>query len=119
MLFQLRERDASISPFSSGTFISPDGNVQSLEKDDFHITVLDSWRSPHTGGVYPSAWEIDLNSQNCQLTIQPWMNDQELHFTTVTYWEGAVRFQGVCGSEPVTGNGYIEMTGYAGHLPLP
>ena len=39
-------------------------------------------------------------------------------FPAVTYWEGAVHFEGSCDENPVQGNGYIELTGYAGNLPL-
>jgi len=47
------------------------------------------------------------------------MDDQEIHFPTVTYWEGAVRFEGTCQGTPVRGNGYVELTGYIGNLPVP
>jgi predicted secreted hydrolase len=119
MLFQLRERDGGISASSSGTFIATDGNSQPLENNDFEITVLDKWRSPHTGGVYPATWEIRLNEPNCVLEVHPWMADQEIHFPAVTYWEGAVRFEGICNGATARGNGYVELTGYAGNLPLP
>ncbi len=29
------------------------------------------------------------------------------------YWEGAVRVEGTAGGESVTGEGYVELTGYA------
>ena len=119
MLFQLRERDGGTSSSSSGTFIASDGTPQVVQKTDFEIIVLEEWRSPHTQGIYPSAWKIQLNKPNCLLEIRPWMEDQELHFPTVTYWEGAVHFEGTCRGDSVRGNGYIELTGYAGQLPLP
>ena len=40
------------------------------------------------------------------------MPNQELNLSTI-YWEGAVAFQGARAGQPVTANGYIEMTGYA------
>jgi predicted secreted hydrolase len=119
MLFQLRESGGGTSDSSSGTFINADGLTQSLQNENFSITVLDQWRSPHTGGMYPSAWNIQLKEPNCELNVQPWMADQEVNFPAVTYWEGAVRFDGTCAGKPVSGNGYIELTGYAGNLPLP
>jgi len=119
MLFQLRERGGGTSASSSGTFISTDGSPRPVEKSGFAITVLDEWRSPHTGGAYPSAWQIQLEEPDCILDVRPWMRDQELHFPAVTYWEGAVRFDGVCNGAPASGNGYVELTGYAGRLPLP
>jgi len=119
MLFQLREANGGTSDTSSGTFIHPDGSTMSLKKEDFGITVLDEWRSPHTGGLYPAGWRIQLTESDCSLEISPWMADQEIHFPEVTYWEGAVHFEGNCDGALVRGNGYIELTGYAGNLPLP
>jgi predicted secreted hydrolase len=119
MLFQLREREGGISESASGTFINADGTSRSLFKADFAITVLDEWRSPHSEGVYPAAWDVSVNDPDCQLSIRPWMADQEINFPPITYWEGAVRFEGACAGTPVRGNGYIELTGYAGNLPLP
>jgi predicted secreted hydrolase len=36
----------------------------------------------------------------------------------VTYWEGAVGITGEVRKKSVTGNGYVEMTGYAGKLDI-
>jgi predicted secreted hydrolase len=119
MLFQLRERDGGISSSSSGTFITAQGTPRPVQKADFEITVLEEWRSPHTQGVYPAAWEIRLEEPACVLQVGPWMADQEIHFPAVTYWEGAVRFEGTCDGASTRGNGYVELTGYAGSLPLP
>jgi len=119
MLFQLRERDGAISESASGTFISADGTPLPLQKSDFQITVLDQWQSPHTQGIYPSSWEVQIDQPNCSLSAEPWMPDQEVNFPPITYWEGAVKFAGTCDGNPVRGNGYIELTGYAGNLPLP
>src|SRR5215208_3934051 len=78
MLFQLRERDGGTSDSSSGTFIAKDAVPQPVQNTDFEITVLAEWRSPHTQGVYPAAWEIRLREPSCLLEVQPWMADQEL-----------------------------------------
>jgi predicted secreted hydrolase len=117
MLYQLRERDGGTSTTSSGTFIAADKTTH-VQHTDFGITVLEQWRSPHTGGMYPAAWEIRLKAPDCLLDVHPWMADQELNFSTVTYWEGAVRFEGTCTGAPVRGTGYVELTGYAGNMPL-
>jgi predicted secreted hydrolase len=118
MLFQLREREGRTSESSSGTFMTTSGATQSLQKDDFEITVLDQWRSPHTEGAYPAAWEIRITKPDCLLQVRPWMADQELNFSAVTYWEGAVHFEGICNGAPARGNGYVELTGYAGKMPV-
>ena len=33
------------------------------------------------------------------------------------YWEGAVEVRGTSAGRPVTGRGYVELTGYAGSAP--
>ena len=119
MVFQLRERDGTTSASSSGTFINQNGHSQPFQKTNFEITILDKWRSPHTQATYPAAWQIKVTEPNCLLEVRPWMADQELNFPTVTYWEGAVSFEGTCNGAPVRGNGYIELTGYSGNVPLP
>jgi predicted secreted hydrolase/threonine/homoserine/homoserine lactone efflux protein len=51
MVFQIRrqdgavEYDSSIDPYSSGTWIAPDGSTLHLEKNDFEIIVRDTWKS--------------------------------------------------------------------------
>jgi predicted secreted hydrolase len=50
------------------------------------------------------------------LDVRPLLPDQELvtsHSTQVTYWEGAVEVLGELRGGPVTGQGYVELTGYA------
>ncbi len=119
MLFQLRERNGAVSNSASGTFIAANGTSQHLQKSDFEITVRDEWLSPHTQGVYPASWEIRIHEPECLLQAEPWMADQEVNFPPITYWEGSVHFTGTCNGTSVSGNGYIELTGYAGNLPMP
>ena len=119
MLFQLRESGGITSDSFSATLIEPEGFSRSLKKNDFSITVLDRWRSEQTGGLYPSLWDIKLTDPRCELIVQPLMANQEISFPAVTYWEGAVNFTGSCEGRNVGGKGYVELTGYAGNLPLP
>jgi predicted secreted hydrolase len=112
MVFQLRREDGSIDPYSSGTLVAKDGSTQSLGKDDFSIQVTDQWKSPVSGGVYPSRWRIKLPSESLAMEITPYLADQEMD-VSYNYWEGAVRVTGEHAGEPVTGNGYVELTGYA------
>ena len=119
MLYQLRERSGKVSDASSATFIDAQGKAHPIDLSDFKITVADRWQSPHTKAVYPAAWKIQINKPNCLLQAHPLMADQEIHFPVVTYWEGAVQFEGTCDGRDVRGKGYIELTGYGGKLPLP
>jgi predicted secreted hydrolase len=46
------------------------------------------------------------------VTVTPVIANQEL-FTTVRYWEGAVDVDGSRDGAPLSGRGYVELTGYA------
>lgn len=111
MVYQIRRADGTIDPFSSGTLIFPDGSTTDLGPEDFEIKSLDTWRSPRTGGEYPSRWVLSVASKNLSLEIEPYQADQELNLS-FDYWEGAVTITGTWDGQPVTGNGYVELTGY-------
>jgi predicted secreted hydrolase len=108
MLYQIRLKDGGIDPNSSGSLIEPDGTVRPLGVDDFRIEVLGSWKSPRTGVVYPSGWHIDIPDYGIKMEVVPYQPNQEIPLT-FTYWEGAVKIEG----RSVSGNGYVELTGYA------
>jgi predicted secreted hydrolase len=66
-------------------------------------------------------WKIAVPSEQIELAISPAFQDQELitnRSTRVTYWEGAAEVKGTFKNKPVAGEGYVEMTGYAGKLTL-
>ena len=111
MFYQIRQNDGSIDLHSAGTWIDADGRSTSLHQDDVTITVSDYWQSER-GGRYPAAWEIEIDSLNTSLSVVPAMADQEL-ITNVRYWEGAVDVSGTSNAQPVSGTGYVELTGYA------
>lgn len=110
MLYRLRRTDGSVDPFSSGTYIAPDGESSSLSASAFELEVLDHWTSPR-GPRYPSRWRLRVPAQGIALEIHPVLADQELDLS-VRYWEGAVDVTGNRGGEPVRGRGYVELVGY-------
>jgi len=113
MVFQIRREDGSIDPYSSGTWISPSGEVVALTRDEFVIQVEDTWRSPNSGADYPSWWSLEIPGQDLQVKIKPYLADQEM-IVSYNYWEGAVNVVGTSGGDRISGSGYVEMTGYAG-----
>ena len=116
MTYWLRREDGTFTPASSGTLIFPDGSSLHLSRKDLNITILDYWESPKSGARYPSQWTLGIHSHHIQLHITPHMADQELRTgrsTQVTYWEGAVDVSGTFAQKPITGMGYVELTGYA------
>ena len=112
MLFRIRRQDGSLEPVSGGTWIAPDGRTRRLEMADVAAGRRCAWRSPETGARYPSRWRLDVPALELTLRIEPWLAAQEMR-TSFTYWEGAVRLTGTRRGAALTGNGYVELTGYA------
>jgi predicted secreted hydrolase len=116
MLYQIRRKDGSLDPFSSGTIVLENGSSEHLVLSDFQIKAKGVWKSVQSGGSYPHNWEISVPNQDITLILTPTVPDQELittRSTGVTYWEGSVIIQGTHKEKPATGKGYVELTGYA------
>ncbi|WP_164017573.1 lipocalin-like domain-containing protein [Pyxidicoccus trucidator] len=116
MYYQLRRKDGSADPFSAGTWVPPPGAASSepvrVSREDVRLEVLDTWKSPRSTGVYPSRWRLRVEKLGLDLTVTPKMADQELP-VSVLYWEGTVGLEGTREGKPLTGRGYVELTGYA------
>ena len=114
-LFDLRKADGSVDEFSAGSFIDLDGKITHLSNHDFEINPTNTWKSPTSGAVYPSGWKIRVPRLQIELEVTPYIKNQEL-IVSYTYWEGAVQIRGSVSSQPVSGNGFAELTGYAGSI---
>ena len=112
MFFQIRREDGSLENASSGTFIDADGATRHLEKTDWRLEILEEWKSPVTGAVYPVKWRMKIAAIDLDISGGAMMADQEMNVST-TYWEGAAAFAGFRAGQPVNARGYVEMTGYA------
>jgi predicted secreted hydrolase len=111
MFFQIRREDGSLESASSGTLVEADGRTQGLSASDVQVEFLDHWRSPATGGEYPARWRVTIPSAGIDILLEPLIAGQELQLSFI-YWEGAVRLAGQSGGQPVSGVGFVEMTGY-------
>lgn len=112
LLVQVRRRDGSRPPVTTGLLVQKDGAAYALGRREIEIDVLDHWTGPDDGTRYPSRWRLRLPAQNIDLEIAPYLGDQELRLS-IRYWAGAVAVGGLAGDEKLTGNGYVELTGYA------
>ena len=122
MIFLLRDAKGGLGPASSGTYIDGKGNSIHISKKDFLISVLDTWKSPVSHGVYPSRWRIRIFPMNLDVIVNPNLENQEMRTpesTGVTYWEGSVSIAGSKNKKSVTGIGYVELTGYAQTFDAP
>lgn len=115
MLFLTRAPD-SAAALRLGTFVAADGTARELDSAAFSATATGSWTSPHSGAVYPSGWTVEVPSLELALALEPTLLDQELQTAATTglaYWEGQVEVHGTRGGAPLSGLGYVELTGYA------
>ena len=111
MYYRLRTEDGETSPFSGGSVLLADGTRIALSPQDVILTPLDYWTSTVSGARYPVAWQLDLPGQEMTLQVRPYLREQELNLT-VRYWEGAISVTGSQRDTAITGDGYVELTGY-------
>ena len=123
MVTQTRNVDGEIDALY-GSFINSDGSLNSIgpNSGEIELTTEGSWISPHTGAEYPAGWVINLTGEELQIEIYPVVDDQEIISTrpdSAIYWEGQVSISGTRAGNPVTGDGFVELTGYVLPEPLP
>jgi len=110
-------RDAQKRPLTTfGTFVPASGEPIEIPPSAIASQPISSWTSPVTHGIYPSGWNVSVRTQQASLRLAPLLADQELvtaQSTGVAYWEGAVSVSGTVGGDPLSGQGYVELTGYA------
>jgi predicted secreted hydrolase len=111
MFYQLRRKDGLPDSNSSGSFVLADNSKIPLKMQDVTIKILDNWKSPHSKITYPSRWRLAVPVQNLDIDVVPLINDQELN-VSYRYWEGAVSVNGTKNGKPISGQGYVELTGY-------
>ncbi len=116
MFYQMRLRDGSLDPHSSGTWIDAAGAVQHLAMDDYRLTPTRFWTSKETGVRYPIAWQLETPGLGLSLAIETPLPAQELALKSIAYWEGMIGVTGTRAGRDVRGHGYMELTGYAGAL---
>ena len=116
MIYRLRRAGATVDVHSSGTFIDAQGGLTHLNWDDLMMEPEgDVWTSPATAARYPLRWKIGVPSLGLELVCSTPFREQEVvseGSLTPNYWEGAVDYEGSVGGAPVTGKGYLELTGY-------
>ncbi|EJZ59024.1 secreted hydrolase [Pseudomonas fluorescens R124] len=102
MLFRTRQTDGA--PYLTGTWISADGQTETLHGEQIKLTAQDTAKV--AGRKMPVRWSISIPDKHLDIRLDAlnpnaWMN------LRIPYWEGPVRINGSHG-----GRGYLEMTGY-------
>lgn len=110
-LFQIRNKNNSTDPVSTGKWVMVDGKTSDVKREEFTLKPTQTWTSPATKITYPIAWEVRLPKQKLTLKVSAHIPNQEMNLG-LTYWEGAVDIIGEENGKPLRGKGYLEMTGY-------
>ncbi len=119
MVYRLRNLDDSMSSFSAGVLVEPDGTTHHLDHSDFVVAPL-QWWTDSMGVAWPTHWRVTLTEHDLSLITRPLFEEQRWR-QSVAYWEGAIdvfdakrsRTDGENASTQV-GRGYLELSGYAG-----
>jgi len=107
-------------PLVYGTYVDKAGGTTHLAADAFTVRSTGTWTSPKTGATYPAGWRIEIPGQGIVIALAPTVADQELDTrpsTGVVYWEGSQRVTATRSGQPVAGEAYVELTGYATAKP--
>ena len=76
------------------------------------IPSTETWTSPKTGATYPTSWKIKLAEKNIELNLKAKIKQQEILFSHINYWEGALSVTGIFAGQPVHGDAFMELVGY-------
>jgi predicted secreted hydrolase len=74
------------------------------------------WTSPVTKAEYTLSWNLEIAEAGVVLYMKPVVEDQEMLFGLVHYWEGPIKVSGTYKGEKVTGDGFQELVGYHKHI---
>ena len=100
-----------------GSYLDPDGNAVYLkgDPDGIQIGVIDTWTSPHTEAEYPSRWRVQVETLDLDIEVFPVLDDQEVTEgipEAAIYWEGKSKVSGSRAGGSISGQAYVELTGY-------
>lgn len=118
MLYQFRREDGSRDPRSAGTLVDAQGRTTHLDAREFSLVPEGQrFRAP-SGALYSVHWRVQVPGEHLDLDITTPLANQELSTeeARISYWEGLIDIAGTSGGKPITGRGYLEMTGYRGSL---
>jgi predicted secreted hydrolase len=110
----VRDADGSY-PLVYGTLVNPDGTSKHLPREAFAVEVTKRWTSAASGADYPAGWRISLPGEDLEIELAPTVAAQELDTrptTGVVYWEGSQRVTTRRGDTQLSGEAYVELTGY-------
>jgi len=115
-LFQMRAHDGAVI-WTGGGWRAAHGGAQVDFEQQLRFEPLAFWKSPVSLATYPVRWRIQ--TPRGVFLVEAAYPAQEIdtrRSTGFPYWEGVARLSDAAGHG--LGWGYLEMTGYAGRVPL-
>lgn len=111
VIFQVRE--AGNPPYLSAALLDPANRKTSLDPGGISLEPTGYWTAPGHETTYPVAWRLRADSPEVPwaLTVTPAIDDQVMDMA-FRYYEGLVNVDGTWNGAPVSGWGYMELTGY-------
>ena len=95
----------------SASISYPDNKQKHFSEVEFKA-LGKKWKSEKTGTIYPLSWEIKIPEEKITLKVESLINNQEMNFGTINYWEGALNVKGQIDKKKIKGEGFMELVGY-------
>lgn len=70
------------------------------------------WKSKTTHAEYPLSWTVVIPEKHLTLTASALIDDGEMIFGAINYWEGPVAVMATVDGKKVRGAGFMELAGY-------
>lgn len=112
LCLDLRRREGGGTPIPSCLLIGQDGSRVRFDRRSVRLEPDGYWTSPADATRYPVRWRISIPDMDLELSVRPLADDQELAFA-MRAWSGAVTLSGSARGRPVTGEGHLDLSGYA------
>lgn len=112
LCLRLHRRDGSGTPIPSCLAIAADGSTRDYGRRDLRLEPEGDWISPRTGTRYPVRWRLSVPELELTLALAPLVEDQERTGVLRAY-SGAVEVAGRGRDGEVSGQGFLELGGYA------
>ena len=115
MAYRMRRTDGTQDPFSTLTWIDPEGKLTAFSGKEFSMEPVRYWKSQVTHNGYPISMRLHTidpkNNQPVTFLLVPLAENQELVGNNgLSYWEGACRVLDQSNQE--VGSAFLELTGY-------
>lgn len=109
-----RSADGFVSKRAMTAWIDKKGTRHELRSGECKIEPVAHWTSPRSGVRFPVRWKLKISRLGIDLDFEPSFKDGELYgrVSRVRYWEGVVHVTGSRNGRPLSGHGYVELTGY-------